>query len=578
MVWASLYITLCSAKNRIRVRLRRLREPKYLIGAIVGAAYFYFTIFARMWGRGRPSSRRGPRTAPASVPIAAISAAAPALVGMALLVMMAAAWLFPADSGLLEFTEPEIQFLFTAPVSRRALLLHRLMRSQLPLLFTAVVAAIFFPSTSPASRAKFAVAVWVILVTAKVHFTGITLARTSLALSGADARRRQWGALAVMLGAVGIVSAAVVRAFASQPTTNAFELIDRLGSVAATGAPQIVLWPFMALARPLFASWPGPYLLALGGALAILAANVVWVLSSDAAFQEAAAQAESRRAARKLRTMPVPRARAANWTLALTGRPETFFVWKNVMQMLRETNLVMVLRFGTPFLALVVGLGVGMRTYSQGLTAAVGMLATGAAFAIVLMGPQMARTDLRQDLLHLELLKTWPVHASAVIRGEMLWPAAMLTMIVWVAIAIATVFWTSAFAPPTLALRVSAALAAALLTPGLLAAQFTIHNAAVVVFPAWVPLGASRPRGIDAMGKRLIMFAGVFVGLVLMMAPGVVAGGLLWLVFQRLTGPLVLIPAAAVCTAIVLVEVLMATEALGPVFERLDLSGIERSE
>src|SRR5207247_8926470 len=108
MFAASVYITVCTIKNRIRVRRRRLREPKYFIGAIVGAAYFYFTIFARMWGRGATTSRRGARTAATTLPIAAISAAAPALVGMALLVMMAAAWVFPADSGLLEFTDSEI--------------------------------------------------------------------------------------------------------------------------------------------------------------------------------------------------------------------------------------------------------------------------------------------------------------------------------------------------------------------------------------------------------------------------------------------------------------------------------------
>ena len=38
MIGASLYIIGCSAKNRVRMRLRRLREPRYLIGAIVGAA------------------------------------------------------------------------------------------------------------------------------------------------------------------------------------------------------------------------------------------------------------------------------------------------------------------------------------------------------------------------------------------------------------------------------------------------------------------------------------------------------------------------------------------------------------
>jgi len=31
-----MYLTLCSARNRMRVRLRRLREPRYLAGLIVG--------------------------------------------------------------------------------------------------------------------------------------------------------------------------------------------------------------------------------------------------------------------------------------------------------------------------------------------------------------------------------------------------------------------------------------------------------------------------------------------------------------------------------------------------------------
>ena len=100
MFSASVYITVCSIKNRIRVRLRRLREPKYLIGAIVGAAYFYFTIFARMWGRRASTSRRAGRSVPPNVPLAAVAASGPALVGMALMIMMAAAWLIPSDSSL----------------------------------------------------------------------------------------------------------------------------------------------------------------------------------------------------------------------------------------------------------------------------------------------------------------------------------------------------------------------------------------------------------------------------------------------------------------------------------------------
>ena len=578
MLAASLYITSCSVKNRIRVRLRRLREPKYFIGAIVGAAYFYFTIFARLWGRRVSTSGRARRTPPPNVPLEALRASGPAFVGVALLAMMVAAWTFPGGSSLLEFTEAEVQFLFSAPVSRRALLLHRLLRSQISMLFASIVPALMFPSASPGSRAKVALGMWIILVTGKVHFTGITLARTSLTLQGADARRRQWGALALMLGATGIVGVTIARAFLGRPPTGFGDVLDRFGLVATTGLSHVILWPFMALAWPLFAPWPGPYLKALAIAAGILALNVAWVFQSDAAFQEAAAQADAKRAAKALRKMPAPRHRATIWTLPLTGRPETLFVWKNVVQMLREANITALLRYGAPFLGLTMAMAATFLRHNQGLAALLGTLASGAAAMTILLGPQLARTDLRQDLLHLELLKTWPIRGSAVIRGEMLWPAALLTTIGWIAIGVATLFWTAAFPPATLPWRVSGAVAAALIAPGLISAQFLIHNAAAVVFPAWVPLGTSRPRGIDAMGQRLIMFAAVLIGLVLLMAPGAIAGGVIGFAFWRLTGPVVLIPAAAVCTAVVLIEVLAVTEALGPVYERLDVSGVERAE
>ena len=86
MIAASLYIMACSAKNRARLRLQRLREPRYLIGAVVGIAYLYFSIFSRMRGRSTSASRR--RRAGAAPPAAllAMAASGPALSGLALLV------------------------------------------------------------------------------------------------------------------------------------------------------------------------------------------------------------------------------------------------------------------------------------------------------------------------------------------------------------------------------------------------------------------------------------------------------------------------------------------------------------
>jgi len=177
---ASLYIIVCSARNRIRVRLRRLREPRYLIGAIVGAAYIYFSFFARFRVSNASAARRRARSGPLPESMTQLLASAPAFGGLVLMVVAAGAWLFPVDSGLLDFSDAELQFLFPAPVSRRQLLIHRMLRSQLGMLFGAVIIGLASPSAFGFSRLRIAIGAWILLVTGKLYFTGVTLARARL--------------------------------------------------------------------------------------------------------------------------------------------------------------------------------------------------------------------------------------------------------------------------------------------------------------------------------------------------------------------------------------------------------------
>jgi hypothetical protein len=44
-----------------------------------------------------------------------------------------------------------------------------------------------------------------------------------------------------------------------------------------------------------------------------------------------------------------------------------------------------------------------------------------------------------------------------------------------------------------------------------------------------------------------------------------------------IVGPLALIPGAIVCAVVVGIEVLVATEALGPLYERIDVLSVERT-
>jgi len=578
MLSASLYIIVCSARNRIRVRLRRLREPRYLLGAIVGGAYLYFSFFARMRARRAGDVRR--RSGASGPPVLALSAlqtTGASLAGVALLAVSALAWVLPFDSGLLDFSPAEIQFLFPAPLTRRALLVHRMLRSQLGLLFGGVIMAIAVPSVSGYARLRAGIAMWVLLSIGKVYFTGVSLARARLASPDRRARRAAWLPVAVIAVDVVAVSRALFSVVLSRPIAGVQDLLTRVGAATSSGVAGILLWPFATIARPFFASGIAAYAGALVLACAVLAAIAAWVLQIDAAFEDAAAMAAERRGAAATSQRTAYRVRRGSVALALRGRPEGLFAWKAATQTLRVVDRAVIARL----VAVVTALTVLSATFGRanGLATLVGTFALVATAFLVLMAPQVVRVDLRDDLRHLELLKTWPVQAPAVIRGELLWPAMMLTVASWATLMVAELLAGSTpIGRIGVVWRLSAGAAAAVLAPALVSAQLTIQNAAAVLFPAWVPLGSQRPRGLDAMGQRLIMLGATWLLLLLTVLPGAIVALIAWFGLRLVLGPAAVVPAAACCAAVVAVEVLLATEALGPAYDSLDATAIERTE
>jgi hypothetical protein len=347
--------------------------------------------------------------------------------------------------------------------------------------------------------------------------------------------------------------------------------------VTTTGLSSIVLWPFIALARPLFAEWAAPYLIALGFSSLVTLATVAWVLQSDAAFEDAAATIAQRKAQQPKTDAIRYRVRSSALPLAARGRPELAFAWKAATQTLRVFGKQAVVRIVAIVSALTM-MGVLMGR-GGGLAAVIGSLALATCMFTVVLAPQALRVDMREDLRHLEALKTWPVRAAAVVRGELVWPGVLLTAIAWAAAAIAEVLTTGPpFGRASLTWRLSAGAAFAIVAPALVFAQLTIHNAAALLFPAWVPLGYQRPRGLDALGQRLIMLFGVWLALMVSAVPGAIAGGIISFAFWRVVGPAAVVPGALVFTAVMAVEVLLATEALGPAYERIDLTAVERAE
>jgi len=580
VVGAFLYLTACSVKNRVRRRVRRLREPRYVVGLLVGLAYMWFMVFRNA------VHPRGPRVGPGAgeagaAALAAIAGPVQFLGSLLLFTIAAVAWAWPGAGQPIRFSRAEVQFLFPAPVTRRQLVHYELLRSQLGILFGSAIATLFMRGGSRGGSWALLVGLWVVLMAVRLHLMGVALRRTSLARHGASGLAQQWLPLAVVVGAVGVLAAAVLGEWPRLAAMATGEEVFRsLQRAAIEGPAGAVLWPFRALVR-LPMSSGAEFWRALPPALAILAANYAWVLRSDTAFEEAsAAQAEKRAAARRAPRAAVRGAAPTPFTLAAAGRPEAAILWKNLILVGRYVSLRTLLRL------LPIVLVFALAARGAGGTGLASVVAAGslmfAGFA-VLMGSQMMRNDLRQDLANLALLKTWPLRGAVLLRGEVLAPTVVVTAVAWLLLLAAAVFGgglrvdnpgLAAFA----ANRYSFLAAAAILAPALILSQVVVQNGLAVLFPAWVTVGASRARGIDAMGQRLLMVAAILLTLLASVLPGTIVALAFAGVVYWLTGAVLVVLPACIVAAVVAGECWLAIEGLGRVFDRTDVTAVDAAE
>src|ERR1700690_667846 len=130
MTPALLYLQYHSIKNRTVMRIKRLKQPKYLMGAVVGGLYFYWYFFRTFL----VAPSRGQHFALLASPDN--RALFESLGALVLLIPLLLAWILPNQLAALTFTEAEVAFLFPAPISRRTLIHFKLLRSQIAILFT----------------------------------------------------------------------------------------------------------------------------------------------------------------------------------------------------------------------------------------------------------------------------------------------------------------------------------------------------------------------------------------------------------------------------------------------------------
>lgn len=603
------FLSLRTMKNRVSRQLRRLREPRYLIPTAVSLLWIGFwssNVLRSGLRDGHSSSFQERWSAPGALDAFAVAG------GIVLVLWTAFLWLLPSKSPVLEFTRSEIHFLFPAPVTRRQIVHYKLLSAQLGIFFGAFVTSFFWGrglTTFGGWGRLFAI--WLLYVTLHLHTLGAGFLFTDLVEQGVSGLRRR---IVPFVGLVVFIVLAVIGVREGWPqVVTAFrglggdfddmsrgalgDFLGTIGRIGTTGALGVVLAPFMVFPRLILAQSPAEYLRWLPFAVVVLLAHYLWVIRADAAFEEAAVEAAQKRAARveaaKTRARhggSAPKSvRPFPWKLAASGRPGIALLWKNLVYLSRVTPVRALIGLGA-FLFGMVGLVAGLNEAGAPVGLVLAFLTALIALFTAVFGPVFLRNDLREDLLHLDVVKTLPLSGRAIVRGEILAPWVVLAGIQLAALAASStaLVWVGTAALGTLGLDAipeagwwfAGITAAAFILPAVTGIQLALQNAIVLLFPAWVALANTRARGFEASGQRMLTVLGSGLALALFTLPALASGGIAaWLLAGVIGAPSVVI-GAVIAAGWLLAEVWWATRFLGGVFDRLDPStaGIEAPE
>jgi ABC-2 type transport system permease protein len=579
MAAALWYLQANSLVGAIRLRVKRLKQPKYLLGSLAFVAYLLL-----MFG---PQAMRAQR-----MPIHRFDALAFDVVTTVMailgLVWTLAAWAVPSGRAVLRFSEAEIAFLFPAPLSRVGLVNFSLLRAQLGIFVSAFLLSLVFARGRglPGNSLQHATGIWLGVATLRLHTlaASFTLDRFAQGANWPWLRRLLAPTLIVLAGLALVVWLATQAPPPPLSGTGEEGFRKMLGWLLALLHTPPLSWllaPFRWLAAPLVTGGHGWWLSMLPPA-ALLLLHYLWVVRANVAFEEAAIAAASKRAQR------VEAARAGKWSwrsrkrkpnnqpfpLAERGPPAMAFLWSGLIGagggFWRARNLGLVALATT---LLVFGLAASPW---RPVLKIVGAAAAMSCLMSVLFGAMMMQTRLRDLLDLLDVYKASPLPGRQVALGQLLTPAALVALAQWylLFVAILCVLAGGDASLGKLSFTWAGAFAVAIIGPLLCTLLMCIPFAWILWFPAWAASLGSRGGGFEAAGQRMIFTFAYFIASGVALLPALALGALVGWICSLLGAPagLWLVVASVVAAIVLVVELAAIVNLLGARIDRFDVS------
>jgi hypothetical protein len=528
-------------RGRIVRSIRLLRQPKYLVGAAIGAAWILLWV-------GQPLLQSD-----VSVHVLRVGEFASELrpavlrvVGVLITVFLVLPWLLPWGRLGLPFREAELTLLLQAPVSRRQVIQYGLLKSFAGVLIGALIVSAFLGMGGPLDRLRTFAGTLMLFTFWDLHskWRALFLLRQREVGRGVARLRR-----ACLTGGVGTLVALLLVgvlqlervAFEEFPGTEPESFLREL---AALNWPPLLLGltaPARWLLAPALAGSWGAFAWAALPAVALIAAQREIVLRTPARFEESAL-AQARDVER--RKSPARRfKRASSWgrqqrvfPLPAAGHPATAVLWKNLMRVSRVPLLHTAGALAVVLLLLAVAPTL-LRLHEAVYIAmiVVGLLA---ALVVPILGGMTWDNDLRTDLVHVELIRTWPLPARDFVAAQIASPAALAFLTGCGSLGLALAGYLGSrlrvalldlpsripidgvAAPPLIVAGVLPVVAGAALVSS------AMQNLIVLLLPGWLAHGGDANKGVAAFGQRLLFSMGVFLGFLLALVPGALLVGL----------------------------------------------------
>jgi len=575
------YLVTRSFVNGVLFRLRRLRQPKYLLGAILGAAYFYF-----YFGRFLAVSRMpwGAESGPASPHGLEIGAA---ILFVATIVL---SWILPASRAAIAFTEAEIAFLFPAPITRRTLVIMRLVKSQFALLLFSAFMTLLSGRFHLGSEVWMRIGGWwVIMNTLNMHRLGASFALQRLRERGmADGKRRVLVVL-VLVAFVALVE--FMRRSLPPPPDLATalrgggEITNYIVQLLHTGPLRYVLAPFKLIVAPNFAHEGVTFLRALLPALGIMALHFIWVVRADVSFEDTSIEAAKKRAAflaargrGELRARgKSDKARTPLWRLRPTGFAPIAFIWKSLLKSGGRRTLG---RWAAFFAVLATGaFALGrVEDLTKPLVVTAFIIGGGCYIALLIsfvMIGQLSAAQLRQGIATMDLLKTYPIPGWQIALGELAGPVLLGSLMQWCSLGIGLMLLS--IAPPLhphLGTITAIAGGIALLLPIFNLSTAILPCAGALLYPGWFRPQESTGPGIENTGMKLILGIAQLLAVVVAMIPVVFFGAVAFFAVAKFTTAAEWPALAAGGTALLILamETGLGIAWLGSLYDEFDVS------